>query len=347
MGKLNAHIFRALESGNQCTSCEHCCINGAHCGSSSECDGTLAMYIVIFVILLICVTVFIVITIVYIKYKKKTKKELERIRRRTNHKGHKVRKRRGIILGRPVSKNIPLKMAELKASIELEKAELLYKDKYQELLDQKPSFELLFERNIKFDRIQGSKIDNIPSSNRPLNTHANVKSKKDDLLFEYTGPTIRKDQRVKMHDFRSKIKSQLKKTLITDLYNISDSPMQKVLKKKKKRKMKKKKKRTKFSKLGDDTAIHKDLALVSNQNSGFEDFDYSNQTLEQFLNENRVNIFNDREYHKDTSDDIENSGEQTRYKNTDMSNQRNYDKKTNIQSRIDDILDDLGDTEKW
>lgn len=106
-------------------------------------------------------------------YKKKNQRPSER--RKSKEKGKKPRKRRGIILGRPVAKNIPLKSATVKASVELDKLSLFYKNEYQQLVDQNPSFEIMFEKNIPKSAMKGLNIDELSSHSKSLQTEGNAK----------------------------------------------------------------------------------------------------------------------------------------------------------------------------
>ena len=73
---------------------------------------------------------------------------MRKIKREAGKYVKKHKKRRGISIGFPLSKNAPMKMADVKASVELEKLQLYNKDLYTDLKNQDNPFELLFEKNI-------------------------------------------------------------------------------------------------------------------------------------------------------------------------------------------------------
>lgn len=83
--------------------------------------------------------------------RKRFNKELEALRRNNLFqldKPKKMRRRRAICIGRPISKMIPMKYGIVKASVELDKLELLSKNMFQELKNTNPTFDLLFEKNL-------------------------------------------------------------------------------------------------------------------------------------------------------------------------------------------------------
>lgn len=66
---------------------------------------------------------------------------------------------------------IPMKMAELKASVDLDKLDVFNKDLFRELQDKKPTYRLLFEKNIP--KLPKCPIGNITesSNSRGSKTH--------------------------------------------------------------------------------------------------------------------------------------------------------------------------------
>lgn len=173
MDLFRKRVLQNSNSSSGCSACDHWCIDNVRWGSESECDGTNVYYFIILTIVIVGIIVGLLlwIIIVYIK-RKKFNKELEELQKRAlgNLVKHgKVRKRRGIILGIPIPKNIPIKCAEMRASVELDKLKWFNKNLFQELKDQNPSFEILFEKNLpeyKYIRKHKSSISSQSSGSR-------------------------------------------------------------------------------------------------------------------------------------------------------------------------------------
>jgi hypothetical protein len=54
---------------------------------------------------------------------------------------------------------IPMRMAEVRGSMELDKINLLNRDLYKEVINQNPAFELLFEKNLPPSAREFSVVD--------------------------------------------------------------------------------------------------------------------------------------------------------------------------------------------
>lgn len=108
--------------------------------------------ILVFVIVVILAGLAIWITIIIIK-RRRLNNKLEMIKKQgieyRKAQKNKPRQHRGVCVGFAVSKMIPIKIAELRTSVELENVDYFERDLFQELKDTKPSYTLFFEKNIK------------------------------------------------------------------------------------------------------------------------------------------------------------------------------------------------------
>mmetsp|Transcript_5679 Transcript_5679/g.4893 ORF Transcript_5679/g.4893 Transcript_5679/m.4893 type:complete len:158 (+) Transcript_5679:315-788(+) len=149
-------------------------------------------------------------------------------------------------------------MAEVKASIELDKLTFYNRDLYQELQDQKPNFELLFEKNIPFSK-ENYSMSSVSSPRKSVKTARKNKNPKPSLLFDYEGPTIKSEQKVKIHNFRDGKRRILKKRRKTKKESLNDLldliKPQGMKKGKKKKRIIKKKRRNKLNSLEGELGI--------------------------------------------------------------------------------------------
>lgn len=159
MNKMLAKDYvRFLASEAGWSSWEHWCVDSQRCGTSTECNGSNTLYIVIIVLLIVgvlgCWLIWIII--IYWRryiytfncYRKRFRKQLEQIKKEAMQHVTKKRRRRGISIGFLVPKIIPMRTAEVRDSVELDKLNLINRDLYKEVMKQNPSFELLFEKNL-------------------------------------------------------------------------------------------------------------------------------------------------------------------------------------------------------